>query len=217
MSELPNLKLIKDYYKVYIEIVMTKSDIGELHFITYIDNVPPIIRRGILSRTKARRQRVIRRDISATGVQQLRSGKKIPGTNYELHDYANLYFDAHNPMLSARRSENYEICVLRVEKSVLDFEGVIVTDKNAARECWFKPVNEGLPLLDANEVYAEFWLSDDFFEQNRLKGVKCAEVLVLDCVAPSYIFGAYVANEIALARFNGISALPVEINSELFF
>ncbi|MDR4497704.1 MAG: DUF4433 domain-containing protein [Candidatus Scalindua sp.] len=70
-------------------------------------------------------------------------------------------------------------------------DGVIVTDQNAARECWFKPVNEGLPLLDAREVFVEYWISDDYLKEYRLKGIKCAEVLV-PVVGSGYISGAYV-------------------------
>lgn len=120
---------------------MNKNDVTELHFITYIDNVPSIMEQGILSHNKSKKFNP--RDISEKGVQDRRAVKKIPGINKSLHDYVNLYFDAHNPMLSARRAENNEICVLRVKCSVLDIEGVIVADKNAARECWFKTVDEG--------------------------------------------------------------------------
>lgn len=196
---------------------MNRSDINELHFITYIGNVPSIMRSGIVSRNKAERDGIDNHDISEGSVQDRRSGKKIPGTRNELHDYANLYFDAHNPMLSARRSRNNEICVLRVDNNVLDLEGVIVTDKNAARECWFRPVSEALPLLDAKEVFVEYWTSDDLIEEYRLKGIKCAEVLVLDCVDPEYISGAYVANTIALNNFKQVASIPVRTNNSMFF
>ncbi len=194
---------------------MNKSDIVELYFITYIENVSSVLKRGILSHNKSRN--INFRDISESGVQERRARKKILGINKSLHDYANLYFDAHNPMLSVRRSENNEICVLRIDSSVLNIEGVIVTDKNAARECWFKPVDEGITLLDKNEVYAEFWLHSDYLEQERLKGIKCAEVLVPDYVHPDYIIGAYVANNTALNKLCNLPNLNAIIKSELFF
>jgi hypothetical protein len=195
---------------------MNKSDILELHFITYIDNVPSIMRQGILSHNRSQ-ERTNYRDISEGGVQDRRATKKIPGTNKSLHDYANLYFDAHNPMLSSRRSENKEICVLRVKNLILDIEGVIVTDKNAARECWFKTVDEGLSLLDKDEVYATYWLHDDDWEQERRKGIKCAEVLVPDCVHSDFIFGAYVANNAAFNKLSDVSSISVITNRNLFF
>lgn len=194
---------------------MNKNDVNELHFITYIDNVPSIMGQGILSHNKSKKFNP--RDISEKGVQDRRAVKKIPGINKSLHDYVNLYFDAHNPMLSARRTENDEICVLRVKCSVLDIEGVIVADKNAARECWFKTVDEGLSLLNKDEIYAEFWLHGDYWEQERRKGIKCAEVLVPHCVRPDLIFGAYVANDMALNKLRKVSDLKVIKNSSLFF
>ncbi|MBI4650889.1 DUF4433 domain-containing protein [Candidatus Desantisbacteria bacterium] len=142
----------------------------------------------------------------------------MPNINKSLHDYANLYFDAHNPMLSARRSKNDIICVLRIKNTILEIEGVIVTDKNAARDCWFKTVNEGLPLLSTDEIFSTYWTkNDDYLEKERLKGIKCAEVLVPYCVKPDYIFGAYVANEIALNKLCKISNINVIIKNNLFF
>lgn len=196
---------------------MNRADIKELYFITHIDNMKSIALHGIVSRNLAKKKMLNFSDISEEGVQNRRSGKKIPGTNKVLHDYANLYFDAHNPMLSARRSKNNEICVLKIKNEVLDFKDVIITDKNAARECWFKTVVEGLPLLDRDEVFATFWLNDDYWEQERLKGIKCAEVLVPNEIRPNYIFGAYVVNRTVFDYFKKVSNLPVEIKSGLFF
>ena len=196
---------------------MNRADIKELYFITHIDNMKSIALHGIVSRNLAKKKMLNFSDISEEGVQNRRSGKKIPGTNKVLHDYANLYFDAHNPMLSARRSKNNEICVLKIKNEVLDFKDVIITDKNAARECWFKTVVERLPLLDRDEVFATFWLNDDYWEQERLKGIKCAEVLVPNEIRPNYIFGAYVVNRTVFDYFKKVSNLPVEIKSGLFF
>ena len=194
---------------------MNKSDVEELHFITYIENVPSIMKQGIISHNKSRKMKY--RNISEEGVQERRAVKKIPGTKKKLHDYANLYFDAHNPMLSTRRSKNNLICVLRVKKTVLDIEGVVITDKNAARDCWFKTVDEGLPLLKKEEIYAVYWTDGDYWEQERLKGIKCAEVLVPNCVHPKYIIGAYVDNNTALNNLCKLLNLDAIIKSELFF
>ena len=194
---------------------MNRNDIKELHFITYIENVPSILKIGILSHKRS--QNIGFYDISESGVQERRAKKKIPGTNKNLHDYANLYFDAHNPMLSARRSKNDIICVLRTADSILDIEGVIITDQNAARECWFKTVAEGLPLLNKEEIYATYWIDNDFFKQNRLKGIKCAEVLVPEIVNRDYIIGAYVASDTARSNLCKISNIDVIINNKMFF
>jgi hypothetical protein len=194
---------------------MDRNDVKELHFITYIENVPSILKSGILSHNSS--QTISFRDISEGGVQERRAKKKIPGTNKNLHDYANLYFDAHNPMLSAKRSENDYICVLRIDKAILDIEGVIITDQNAARECWFKTVAEGLPLLNKEEIYTTYWIDNDLIKQDRLKGIKCAEVLVPEIVYPDYIIGAYVANDTARSILCKICNIDVIINNKMFF
>ena len=41
-----------------------------------------------------------------------------------LHKYANVYFDSKNPMLYKRKDENDNICILKVNCSILDFDGV---------------------------------------------------------------------------------------------
>ncbi len=193
---------------------MELDDIQQLYFITPISNIASIMQNGILSHNGARRLR--HHSIAEQDVQAHRQ-KKIPGTNRYLHDYANLYFDAHNPMLSARRSMNNSICVLRIKSDVLSLKDVIVTDQNASRDCWFKSVNEGLPLLKRSEIFATFWINgDDSMEEYRLKGIKCAEVLVPKCVHPTYIVGAYVANTTALTNFEQVSNMPVT-RGNMFF
>ena len=136
-----------------------------------------------------------------------------------LHDYANLYFDAHNPMLSKCRNRNDEICVLRVNPNVLDLTGVIVTDRNAATDLVrFRPMPEGLEHLDSARLFARYWThQDDLYDQARHKAEKCAEVLVPDRVDTESIIGAYVANQIALASFQVLNTgLPVNIRGMFF-
>ncbi len=154
---------------------MDKSHIKELYFITYIDNLSSILRLGIVSRKTAVRKKINFEDVSEPGVQDRRAGKKIPGTSKELHDYANLYFDAHNPMLSARRSENNNICVLRINRNVLDSKGIVMTDMNAARDCRFMPLEEGVSFLDHDKVYMVNWKDlDNLINEYRQAGIKSA-------------------------------------------
>ena len=75
-----------------------------------------------------------------------------------LHDYANLYFDAHNPMLSKRRDRNNEICILRISATILGLPGIIVSDQNAASDyVLFYPVKEGLKAIDKERLFAQYW------------------------------------------------------------
>jgi hypothetical protein len=193
------------------------SDIRELHYIAPIANVPSILEHGLLSHHKA--AKLPHRSVAMEEIQDRRRVKRIPNAG-PLHDYVNLYFDAHNPMLSKCRRHNDSICVLRVEATVLELPEVIVTDRNAAAE-WarFYRVAEGLRALEKELVFAEYWTnSTDLLDERRRKAVKCAEVLVPSSITPGMLFGAYVANERALRTYRDLDIpLPVVIKSDMFF
>jgi hypothetical protein len=196
---------------------VNRPDITELHFITPIENVASILEHGILSNRRA--ARLAHRSVAMEEVQDRRRDKRIPGAGL-LHDYANLYFDAHNPMLSKRRDQNDTICVLRIEHTVLDLLGVIVTDCNAASDyARFHVASAGIRALDKDLVFARFWTNaDDPYEAMRHKSIKCAEVLVPDSVDPEFLIGAYVANEWALRAFESLGTrLPVVVKGAMFF
>ncbi len=196
---------------------MNREDISELHYITAIENVLSMMRHGILSNRRA--AQVAHTSVAMEEVQGRRRDKHIPGA-CPLHDYANLYFDAHNPMLSKRRDKNDMICVLRIDHSVFDVMGVIVADCNAASDyVRFYTAVDGISALNRDLVFARFWINAaDPFDEMRRKSIKCAEVLVPDAVTPELLIGAYVANERALRALEALSTqLPVIINGGMFF
>ena len=101
----------------------------------------------------------------------------------------------------------------------MDISGVIVADCNAASSyAKFLTVEEGLPLLDKDMIYARYWNHEDLFEKWSRGSKKCAEVLVPDMVPYKYIRGAYVINqdiqkEILLLKI----PLPVVVDNGIFF
>jgi len=136
-----------------------------------------------------------------------------------LHDYANLYFDAHNPMLSRLRDRNDSIAVLRIEPAVLDKPDVVICDRNASSD-WarFFTVERGLDSVDAGIVFARFWTHQDQYAEWERKSKKCAEVLVPGSVDARFIFGAYVANQRALKAIDSLDlGLSVTVNVGMFF
>ena len=196
---------------------MNCGDVTELLYITAIANVLSILQHGILSHALA--SRLDHQSVAMPQIQQTRENKHIPGAR-SLHEYANLYFDAHNPMLSRCRARNAEICVVRVDAGVLDQAGVIVTDRNAASG-WarFWSVAAGLPNTSRDRVFARYWTHrDDPYEEKRHKLEKCAEVLVPDRVEAGLIIGAYAVNQAAQQVFQQLkTGLSVQIRGELFF
>ena len=195
-------------------------DIEELHSIMPIANIPSVMKHGILSHNLRRKKKIPNHSVALQGVQELRARKVVLGAR-PLHDYANLYFDAHNPMLSRVREYNNEICVLRISPEVLNLPKVAISDRNAACDfVGFYPYPYGLEKLDFDKIYDINWKHRDDPMLERLhRHIKCAEILVPDCVEPQYIIGAYVCNrraEKALkeAGFSGIIKIK---DSGLFF
>lgn len=197
---------------------MNHSDVTELYFITHIDNVPSILKYGILSHNLSRK--LCHRSVAMQEIQEKRKDKQIPGTDKRLHDYANLYFDAHNPMLSKLRDKNSEICILRVNPKVMALPGVIIADQNASSKyVRFYPVTEGLAAIDKDKLFAKYWTHpENQYEEWAHKSIKCAEVLVLNKIEPKYVMDAYVANQVALETFAKLTIqLTVCIKNDIFF
>jgi len=196
---------------------LKRSDVKELYYITPIANVPSIVNNGILSHELSKK--LAHESLAMEEIQAKRKNKRIPGAR-KLHRYANLYFDAHNPMLSKKRDKNNQICILRVGSSVLDLSNVVISDRNAASD-WarFNSVIDGLAALDKDKIYARYWTNvDNQYDLWENKSIKCAEVIIPDRVEPKYILGAYVANKTALKAFKELKIqLTVCIKSDIFF
>ena len=179
--------------------------------------MPSIMDKGILSHELSKK--LSHDSLAMEEIQSKRETKQIPGAR-KLHHYANLYFDAHNPMLSRRRDRNDEVCVLRIDANVLDLQGVIIADQNASSGyVRFYPVTQGLAAIDKDRLLAKYWTHpENIYEEWAHKSIKCAEVLVPDKVETRYILGAYIANQAALAALKKLRIeLTVSIKNDIFF
>ncbi|MBF0572022.1 MAG: DUF4433 domain-containing protein [Candidatus Omnitrophica bacterium] len=195
---------------------MKRADVAELFYITPVANLKSIVKLGILSNKRA--DKVAHVSVAMPEVQDRRRPKKIPGAG-DLHDYVNLYFDAHNPMLSRRRDQNAQICILRVSTSVLDIKGVVISDQNAASDyAKFSDVESGLASLDKDVLYARYWTHPDPYEQMKHGSIKCAEVLVPNHVPSEMVHGVIVVSEDVKNDVLLLSiSLPVTVDSGIFF
>jgi len=194
---------------------MLRSELTELHYITPVSNVPSIMQVGILSHDRAEQKE--HESVAMPQMQGRRANLVVPGGR-RLHEYANLYICARNPMLYTRRSR-HDICVLSICLDVLDLSGVIVTNSNAGGEyARWAPAPAGLKIVDKERTFAENWTDGDAITYWRKKAAKCAEVLVPDRVLPEYISKAYVPDEKAELNFAALAiSLQVEINAHMFF
>ena len=197
---------------------MRRSELKELHYITTIENIPSILRRGILSHKRS--QKIDHISIAASEIKDRRAKVTVPGGKL-LHEYANLYICGRNPMLYKRKARHESIAVLKVSPDILDLPGVIVTDMNAAAAnlyVSFRAAPEGLRIVDRELTFAEYWTDANEVQYFRKKSAKCAEVLVLDSVDPKYITGCYVSCEQTRARVAEIApGLSTTVDTHLFF
>ena len=195
---------------------MKREELEELNYITPIDNVESILKYGILSNHRA--ERISHRSVAMTEIQQRRSRVMVPGGR-PLHQYANLYICARNPMMSKRRAEHASICVLRVNPDVLDLPNVVITDQNAASNyARFGAAPAALSMVNRDQVFAEYWNHDDQIAKWRHASIKCAEVLVPDIIDSRYIVGAYVSCAESRALLVSVApSLEAVVNSHLFF
>ena len=198
--------------------------ISEFHYITPLDNVRSIFDEGILSHDAAASKQSS--DISMHSVQEIRATKVVPNGDLTLriHEYANLYFNAKNPMLYLRVKEAKILCVLRIKPEVMKKKKAVVSTMNAAASsAVFYPAKEGVQKLNREILFGPRWYSKYWgqTENDRAKKIRCAELLVPGRIKPHYIGGAYVPNEKVKALFENLfdGPCPVEVtvNPQFFF
>jgi ssDNA thymidine ADP-ribosyltransferase, DarT len=190
--------------------------VTELHCIMPMANIPSVMDRGILSYERA--AKVQHHSVALQPVQDKRDQKQVPG-GLKLHQYANLYFHARNPMLFKRLAEAPNLCVLRVSPQVLELEGAVISDQNAASDYVRFLHPRQWQLLDFDAIYAMDWRHPgNPAAYYRHSSQKCAEVLIPQRVEPRFLTGAYVVDDVGRSRLEAFeSALPVAANPVLFF
>jgi hypothetical protein len=196
---------------------MDRDEVEELHFITSVDNLDSILEKGILSHNRA--AKIPHTSVALPDVQDRRKHKSVPN-GAKLHSYANIYLDARNPMLSYLLNEGHqELIIVRVSDAVLDIEGSVVTDGNAASDgTRFYPSPDGLSKLDRKLVFARYWTDEVRMKYIEKKRARCAELLVPNMIAPEHIFGCYVDTRGKKTKCQECSdSLEVTIHREIYF
>jgi len=191
--------------------------VTELHNIMPINNLASVRLYGILSHNAV--AALPHADVSLQEVQDKRAAVTVPN-GLALHNYANLYFCARNPMMYKRQSETYNLCVLRITTDVFTLIGVVFTDQNAASAyVRFYRVQDGIEGMNFDMIYADDWRHpDDQVKYWRHSSIKCAEVLVPNVVEPRFITGAYVYDTSVQSQVAGLwPELPTVVNKAVFF
>lgn len=198
---------------------MDPEDLKELHYVTPIKNLESIMSRGILSHRLAKK--MPHDSVAMEEIQTRRAKKVVPGGR-RLHEYANLYINARNKMMSKLVFQfgDKDFCVLRVATEVLDLPGVVVTDQNASSNyALFEPAPRGMRIVDSNLVFARSWKHpENVIEEFRHGSVICAEVLVPDRIDAEFLLGLYVSCQEAKTKVTAAGVgLQVRVNPDLFF
>ena len=188
--------------------------VTELHCIMPIANIASVMHEGILSYERAAQLR--HHSVAMEAMQDRRDLKTVPG-GLKLHQYANMYFHARNPMLSARRHE--DVCVIRISTEILTLPGAVITDQNAASKYVRFYAPNQWRLLDFDDIFARDWTHpDDQIRAWRHKSRKCAEALLPHRVSPNMITSAFIVDEAARGRLSRTGfALPIVIDPDFFF
>jgi hypothetical protein len=190
--------------------------VTEFHCIMPIANVSSVIERGILSYERA--AKLHHDSVAMQPVQDRRDQKRVP-SGLRLHQYANLYFDARNPMMFKRKGEASSLCVLRVSTNVLDIEGTVLSDQNAASDYVRFLHPRQWSALRFDDIYSMDWRHPgDQIAYWRHKACKCAEILVPHNVPAQFLEGAHVVDANTRDRLSNAGfALPIAITPVLFF
>ena len=195
----------------------------KFYYIAHKDNLKSLLEEGILSRGRIDQKKWSLRNIfssnpksiHAKDVLQKRKFKKFK--NRTLWDYANVYFQARNPMLYRviSKFQPQNIIVLEVNSDILRENDIGITDGNAASSNtrFFENVQEGLNALDIKQFEKDYWNASD-------KRQLMAELLVYDKIPKDKITAIYVAEEKmvnSIRKEIGIGPLNIIPNRHLFF
>ncbi len=198
---------------------MKKIDIKGLYYITHVDNVASMVKRGILSHAVVAAEGVEYTPIYDAEIVSNRRDKTTP-SGASLWDYANLFFQPRNPMMYRviHEKSKKDLAVIGVRPDVMNSDNVFLTDGNAANApTHFFPAKEGLKQIHSqwNVIQSEWWRSDDGSKRRIM-----AECLVPGRVAPEFINSVYVADHsIAdqVKQRRGLGKIPVIPEPPMFF
>jgi O-acetyl-ADP-ribose deacetylase (regulator of RNase III) len=172
---------------------MGTLDIKGLYYITHIDNLSSILKWGILSHELVEKKGISYTPIYDKEIVAARKDKFAPNGK-SLWSFANLYFNARNPMLYRVSHEKSldDIAVVCVKPTILQRPDIFITTGNArASQSDILPQDAGMKVLP--QIKREFdivwWKPEDGSKRKIM-----AECLVPDQVPPEYVQAIYVAN-----------------------
>lgn len=153
-----------------------------LYYICHRNHLASVHTRGLLSHKAAAGSRLIRDDISNSEVQ-IRRERPEPCFGRSIHTYVPLYIRFKNPMLSALRDRLDQLCILKINLTVLSIGDIVFTDGNAASQATgFYSTAKDVHRIPWTTLNTRYWS-----ECVDGKREACSEILVHSTVPPAHI------------------------------
>lgn len=190
---------------------MQKPD--ALYYICHIDNLKSILKKGIYSREKISSMKLKHIDIHDNEVLSRRNKEIADGKT--LHSYVNLYFQPRNAMLYRLicNDERKNFVILAISPSVLDKQGMFITDRNAASsQVGFFKKQEGLGKIDKKILEKEYWTDSDETKQKMM-----AEALIPGLISPQEIISIYSSDQEYVGQQLGSIQQGIVLENYKFF
>lgn len=193
--------------------------IKELYYITHIENVSSILKRGIFCHQIIEEQSIPFTPIYNKEIVSRRAQRMVP-SGQSLWAFANLYFQARNPMLYkvVHDVPLEDIVVLGIRRDVMNLKGTLIADGNAANSpTTIAPrskVAKSQWVEIINNTQKEWWNQEDGSKRKIM-----AECLVPERIAPDYIDTIYTPSLKAKDKLESILpvGVPVVPEADMFF
>ena len=197
---------------------MSHLGIRGFYYITHIDNLPSVLRHGILSHQLVEERKIPYTTIYDTKIVTDRKGILVP-SGKSLWSFANFYFQPRNPMLyRVIHEKSYKnIVVVEVKPDLLDRPDIFITTGNArASDSEILPQKTGLKRLHQikKNISVVWWKPEDGSKRKIM-----SECLVPDLVPPDFIQAVYVATHKIAERARNLlpSDIPIIPEPNMFF
>jgi len=166
-----------------------RRPVRELYYITHVDNIQSILQNGILSHGLIEKKNVEFTAIYDEEIVEWRREREVQGKS--LWSFANLYFNARNPMLYRIMCEKDldDIAVLGISPSVLTLPDIYITTGNAAcAKTEFLRYSPTMASEILKETEKEYWTEPDGSKRKIM-----AECLIPEVIPPEHINSIYTA------------------------
>jgi O-acetyl-ADP-ribose deacetylase (regulator of RNase III) len=167
-----------------------KAFVRELYYITHVANLSSILKSGIYCHKLIEEKGITFTPIYNASIVSNRKSITAPDGR-SLWNFANVYFQARNPMLYqvVRTKSVEDIAVVGIDKSILNWPDIFITTGNAAHsQSEILPASLGRKNIPSilKEIDVEYWT-----EANGSKRKIMAEALIPDFIPAHYIKSVY--------------------------